>query len=288
MRFTLSLLIGLVLGTVMAGGAHADISIGVSSPRGEAQAAAQWSEFARYLEGKVGQPVTLTPVAVAKMDQLIADKKVDFAICNPVQAVGMSHQHGMPLLASLVLPDGAQFGGVIIANPKSGVAKVADLKGKTVAALSGTSAGAYLFQSYEALKKGLHVPQDFARVLEVKKQDDVVLAVKAGVMDAGFVRTGVLEAMMKEGKIAEGDVVVVDRKPGFPMALSTALYPEWYMVNVTGDAAKAAKVKAAAIALGADSPAASAAKIKGFSEPLDSAPVVEMMKALKVAPFSQQ
>lgn len=267
--------------------AFADVSIGVSSPRGEAQATAEWSEFARYLEGKIGQPVTLTPVAVSKMDQLIADKRVDFAICNPVQAVGMSQRHGMPLVASLVLPNGAQFGGVIIANPKAGIAKIADLKGKKVATLSSTAAGAYLFQAYEAVKHGLKVPQDFAQMMEVKKQDDIVLAVKAGVMDAGFIRTGVLETMIKDGKIAESDVVVVDRRSGFPGALSTALYPEWYMLGVSGDAAKAAKVKAAALGLDGESPAAKTARIKGFSEPLDPAPVVEMMKAMKVAPFNQ-
>lgn len=275
------------IGLVHAGAASADISIGVSSPRGEAQATAEWSEFARYLEGKIGQKVILTPVAVNKMDQLIAEKRVDFAICNPVQAVGMSQAHGMPLLASLVLPNGAQFGGVIIANPKAGIAKIGDLKGKKVAALGSTAAGAYLFQAYEVVKQGLKVPQDFAQLLEVKKQDDIVLAVKAGVMDAGFIRTGVLETMIKEGKIAEGDVVVVDKKGGFPQALSTALYPEWYMINVTNDAAKAAKVKPVALGLGAEEAAAKTAKIKGFSEPLDPTPIQAMMKAMKVPPFNQ-
>lgn len=275
------------IGLFHAGTANADVSIGVSSPRGEAQATAEWSEFARYLEGKIGQKVILTPVAVNKMDQLIAEKRVDFAICNPVQAVGMSQTHGMPLLASLVLPNGAQFGGVIIANPKAGIAKIADLKGKKVASLSSTAAGAYLFQAYEVVKLGLKVPQDFAQLLEVKKQDDIVLTVKAGVMDAGFIRTGVLETMIKEGKLADGDVMVVDKKGGFPQALSTTLYPEWYMINVTNDAAKTAKVKPAALGLGAEDAAAKAAKVKGFSEPLDPAPIQAMMKAMKVPPFNQ-
>lgn len=287
MRLKLKLIVGVLAGFFCAGTASADITIGVSSPRGEAQATAEWGEFARYLETKVGQPVTLVPVAVAKMDQLIADKRVDFAICNPVQAVAMSQANNMPLIASLVQPNGAQFGGVIIANPKAGIANISDLKGKKVMALNSTAAGAYLFQAYEALKAGLKVPQDFGQVVEVKKQDDIVLAVKAGVMDAGFIRTGILESMIKENKIAEGDVVVVDRKPGFPLILSTPLYPEWYMISVTNDSAKAAKVKPAALALNPDDSAAKAAKIKGFSEPLDPSPVQAMMKAMKVPPFNQ-
>ena len=106
-------------------------------------------------------------------------------------------------------------------------------------------------------------------------------------MDAGFIRTGQLENMIKDGKVAESDVVVVNRKAGFPLALSTTLYPEWYMVNVTGDAAKAAKLKAALLALDAESPASKAAKIKGFTEPLDPTPIVEMLKTMKVPPFDK-
>ncbi len=284
-RLKLAVLAGLFVGLVSPVPAFADVSIGVVAPRGEAQTKAEWSEFARYVESKIGEPVVLTPVLVNKMVQTIADKQLDFALTDPVQAVSVSRAHGMALVASLVPSSGAQFGGVIIANPKAGIAKIEDLKGKKVAALSNVSAGAYLFEAYEAMKHGLKVPQDFAQMFELKNQDDIAFAVKAGVMDAGFIRTGQLEDMVKDGKLAESDVVVVDRKGGFPLALSTALYPEWYLVNVKGDAAKAAKIKAALLALGADSPAAKEAKIKGFSDPLDPAPIVEMMKAMKVPPF---
>ena len=283
----LAVLAGLFVGLTSSVPAFADISIGINAPRGEAQAKAEWSEFARYLEGKLGEPVVLTPVPVNKMVQTITDKRVDFALADPVMTVSVSQAHGMPLVASLVPASGPQFGGVIIANPKAGITKIEDLKGKKVASLSNLAAGAYMFQAYEAMKHGLKVPQDFAQWLEVKSQDDIVFAVKGGMMDAGFIRTGQLENMVKDGKVAESDVVVIDRKGGFPMALSTTLYPEWYMVNVTGDAAKAAKVKAALLALDAESPAAKAAKIKGFSEPLDPAPIVEMLKAMKVPPFNQ-
>lgn len=286
-RLKLAVLAGLFLGLASSVPAIAEVSIAVVAPRGEAQTKAEWSEFARYLEGKIGEPVVLVPVLVNKMVGEIADKRVDFALTDPVQAVSVSRAHNMPLVASLVPSSGAQFGGVIIANPKAGITKIEDLKGKKVAALSTVSAGAYQFEAYEAMKHGVKVPQDLAQLLEVKNQDDTVFAVKAGVMDAGFIRTGQLESMVKGGKLAESDVVVVDRKGGFPLALSTALYPEWYLVDVKGDAAKAAKVKAAVVALGADSPAAKAAKINGFTDPLDPAPIVEMMKAMKVPPFNQ-
>ena len=69
-----------------------------------------------------------------------------------------------------------------------------------------------------------------------KKQDDIVLAVRAGIVDAGFVRTGQLESMEKEGKIKMDDFVIVDQKKDsdFPFIRSTAMYPEWFLCVIKG------------------------------------------------------
>ena len=284
--------LGMLAATVLALGATvaqaAETRLGVIAPRGEAAATAQWGEFARYLEGAIGQPVRLVPVVLAKLEQAIANGEVDYALVNPVQGVSVKERFGMPFLASLVLPSGSQFGGVIIANPKAGIAKGADLKGKKVIGLSKNAAGAFLFQAHELKKAGVRVPEDVAVYQEAKKQDDVVLAVKAGVMDAGFVRSGVLEGMIQEGKIKPGDVAIVDKKANFPQGVSTALYPEWYLVAVNkADTAVAARIKAAALALKPDSDAAKMADIKGFVEPVDPGQTLEMMRDMKVPPFDK-
>lgn len=271
--------------TALAPAAQAEIRLGVIAPRGEAQATAQWGEFARYVEQKIGEPVKLMPVVLARLAEVIQNKDVDYALCNPVQAIAVSERDGLSLLASLVLPTGAEFGGVILANPKAGITTAADIKGKKVIGLTQKSAGGYLFQAYYLNRAGVNVPGDFASYQTAKKHDDAVLAVKAGLMDAGFVRTGVLEAMIAEGKLKDGDVIVVDPKPGYPQAVTTQLYPEWYLVDVKGDTATAGKVKDAVLSLPKDSPAATTAGIDGFSEPVPPGQLIEMMKAMKVPPF---
>ena len=288
MRKLFSLAMAAWMSVAVAAAAHADVRRAVNAPRGEAEATAQWGEFARYLAAQIGQPVRLVPLALARMKEMIAKGEVDYTLCNPVEAVATHEERGAAYLASMVGLKGTHFGGVIVANPKAGIATAADLKGKRVIGLQPHAAGGYLFQAYELKQQGLDVPQAFAAYHVAKKQDDAVLAVKAGLVDAGFIRTGVLEDMIAEGKIKAGDVVVVDRKPGFPEALSTGLYPEWYLLAVNKAlAATDAKVKAAALALAADSPAAKAAKIKGFSEPVDPGATIQMMKAMKVAPFDK-
>lgn len=285
-------LVGMAVAAVVALGAAspawADVKLGVIAPRGELVTLTQWGPFARYVESQIGQPVQLVPVALSKLEQAIAGSEVDYAVLNPVHAVSAKERFGCELMASLVLPSGSQFGGVIIANPQAGIAKAADLKGKKVMGLVTSAAGGHLFQAYEVQKSGVKVPGDFAAYQVAKKQDDTVLAVRAGVMDAGFVRTGILEDMIREGKITAADVTVINRKDGYPEALSTDLYPEWYLIAVTATGKdSAARVKAAALALKADSEAAKAADIKGFIEPVDHTGTARMMKEMKVPPFDK-
>ena len=152
------------------------------------------------------------------------------------------------------------------------------------------AAGAYIFQTYHLQQKGIDPHKDFASMKEGKKQDDLVMAVQAGNIDAAFIRTGILEAMEKEGKIKMGDFVVVDQNTtdGFPLAHTTALYPEWYLSSLKGtDTGKAEKVKMAALKLKSSDKAAKNAKIMGFVEPVSMDGMTDALKALKIQPFDK-
>jgi ABC-type phosphate/phosphonate transport system substrate-binding protein len=153
-----------------------------------------------------------------------------------------------------------------------------------------SAAGAYTFQTYHLMQKGINPHKDFASFKEGKKQDDLVLAVKAGIIDAAFVRSGLLEAMQKEGKIKLNDFVVVDQRTGdgLPLLHTTELYPEWYLSALKGtDSALTTKVKDAALSLKPQDPAAHYAKIKGFVQPVSMDSMKAALKALKIKPYDQ-
>lgn len=67
-------------------------------------------------------------------------------------------------------------------------------------------------------------------------QDKVVTEVLSGRADVGFLRTGVLEALAKEGKLDLAAIKVVNPHGAadFPQRLSTDLYPEWPLSAVSG------------------------------------------------------
>jgi ABC-type phosphate/phosphonate transport system substrate-binding protein len=271
--------------------AMADVKMGVLAHRGELDAIKKWTDLTNHFSEKMGEKVELVPLAIAKNLPAAENKEVDFIMTNPVLSAAINAKYNPTLLATLNKNAGSQFGGVIIASKKSGITNVQDLKGKKVLTFKiGASAGANVFQHYHLKQKGIDVNSDFAMYKEGKKQDDIVLAVKSGMIDAGFVRTGLLESMVKAGKISMDDVVVLDKvNSDFPLVHSTALYPEWFLMALEGtDAAKAAKIKEIALAMTQDDKASQTAGIKGFVEPLDLTELTNVLQNLKVPPFDQE
>jgi ABC-type phosphate/phosphonate transport system substrate-binding protein len=266
-------------------------NIGVLAPRGELNSMKQWRAFGKYVGEKIGDDVVIKPYSPKNLIKAAINKEVDFMLSNPTQAVILQDVYGATPQATLNKISGSQFAGVIVAKKGSGITKAEDLKGKKVMSLKfRRAAGAYTFQTYHMFQKGIDPHKDFASFKEGKKQDDLVLAVKAGIIDAAFVRTGILENMQKEGKIKIDEFIVVDKvaDSNFPFLRSTALYPEWYMSSLQGtDATKVDKVKLAIMSLRPGDEAARKARIKGFIEPVSMDGMKAALKALKIQPYDK-
>ena len=268
-------------------GYAADLRFAVNAPRGPLEAQ-KWEALAVHLGQAMGKSVELVALPPAKIDDAVEKGEVDFGLLNPVSAVIVTEKFGAKLLATMSVKGASKFAGVIISKKGSGISKAADLKGKSVLAFQfGVSAGAWVFQTYHMMQKGVN-PPDFASFTESKKQDDIPLAVKSGVVDVGFIRTGLLESMQKEGKLAIDDFIIVDeKKDELPLVHSTALYPEWFMVagkKLPDDLAD--KIKKSILSLKASDEAAKIAGIDGFVEPISLDGMKAALKALKVAPYA--
>lgn len=267
----------------------AELKLGVNAPRGELKAKKRWTELATYLSGQLGQTVTLIPLHPSKVVSSTTERGVDFILSHAAHTINLQERHGGTPIATINGKQGPWFAGVIIAKKGSGIRTAEDLRGKEVMSLKfRAAAGAYMFQTYHLLKKGIDPHKDFGSIQWVPKQDDLVLAVKLGLIDAGFVRTGMLESMEKEGRIKMADFVVVDERKGDGLSLvhTTDLYPEWYfsiMPKVSKDTA--AKVKAALMDITDTMPAAQVARVRGFVDPLPLDGMRELLKTLNLPPY---
>lgn len=78
-------------------------------------------------------------------------------------------------------------------------------------------------------KQGIDPYADFRPLRFTEIHDAVVMAVLRGEVDAGSVRTDILERMAAEGIIQMSDIRVLNPQsdPEFPFVRSTPLYPEW-------------------------------------------------------------
>jgi len=285
-------LLGLVFLFVFVGIAQADIKIGVLAKRGTTTAMAKWKATGDYLTDKLGEPVVIIPLKFADIEPKVKSAQIDFMLANSAFYVEMEKKYGVKAVATLINSMNGkpmkEFGGVILVRADSPIQTLADIKGKKFMCVQYSSFGGGQMAWRLLLENGIDPKKDFAVFAKGGKHDNVVLAVKNGVMDAGTVRSDTLERMAAEGTIKMADFRIIHQiKDNFPFVHSTILYPEWPMAALKHvDPGKAAKVGAALQALTGDNPAAKNAKLVGWSPAADYTPVRDCLKAIKFGAFA--
>ena len=264
-----------------------DLRFAVVTPRGPLEAQ-KWQALTAYMSQSVGKSIELVPLSGSKIDEAVASNEVDLILVAPSIAVVVMEKFGAKPLATMSENGTTKLAGVIISKKGSAINKAADLKGKSVLGFNfGVSAAAWAFQTYHVMLKGVD-PTEFGSFTEAKKQDYIPLAVKAGVVDVGFIKSELLESMQKEGKISMDDFIIVDeKKDEFPFVHSTILYPGWFMLATKKMPDElAVKIKKAVLDLKSSDEATKQAGIDGFVEPISLDGMKTVLKALKAAPYA--
>lgn len=275
--------------------AQEEVRLGMLAFRPKADMQQHWRPLVDYLNGSVdGYRFTYSAMNYPELEQAIAGREVDFVLTNPSHYVLMTYRNGLssPLATLVPMEDGrpvSGFGGVIFTLAgRDDLTRLTDLRGRRVAAVERGSLGGYQAQAMELLRAGMRLPQDISLLETGMPHDAVVTAVLAGQAEAGFVRTGLLEAMAAEGRLDLAQVRVLNpqQPPGFPFLLSTRLYPEWPLAALPhADEDLARRVAAALLALPHDGAVADSLVIHGFNIPQDYEPVRIMLQALRLPPF---
>jgi diguanylate cyclase (GGDEF)-like protein/PAS domain S-box-containing protein len=270
------------------------VHIGVFAFRSIEQTHAQWAPTITALQAALpGHHLTLRVMAVDALTDAITREEVDFVLTQPEHYVRIRFQYGLSAIATLMpIVKGSpvnQFGGVIFVRAdRTDIRTLQDVRGKRVVGTYEQALGAYRMQQWTLYKAGIRLPSDVrSQHFTGPPQDKTVMEVLEGKADVGFVRTGVLESMARDGKLMLSDVFVLNQQGPdvFPLLLSTELYPEWAFVARRGlpdDLVKA--VTLALLSIEPDSEAAIAGRYYGFSPPGDYAPIEAMLQRLRVDP----
>lgn len=292
----LLLLLLLLAGPVFAE-PQKDLTLGVLAFRPKPEAEARWQPLADHLTAALrDRKVKLEVLNYAELGKALEENRLDFVLTNPGHYVQLRHKNNMSgALATLVESNkGASseyFGGVIIARrDRTDIRELGQLKGKTIAVVSTGSLGGYQAQALELLHAGVRLARDTRVLITEMPHDLVVTAVLHGKADAGFVRTGVLEEMVHEGRLdLEQLNILAGRKlPAFPYVLSTPLYPEWPFIalpHINDNISR--QVAAALLSLEHGGVVARRLGLHGFTIPADYSVVENMLLELRLPPFDK-
>ena len=280
----------------VAGPLLREVSIGVETIRAPQQTLAFWKPTADYLTRAVpGYRFRIEPLDATDLSAAVAQDKLDFILTNPSHYVYLEAKHRITRIATLVRTvEGyplKEFGGVIFVRAdRENMRSLYDLKHRKIAAAGANWLGAYQSQAAELLRLGIDVNKDTKLSFTGEPQDRVVHDVAHGNADAGFIRTGVLEELAKEGKLKLSDfrVLGLQASKDFPFALSTRLYPEWpFSVSARTPSDLAGKVAIALLSLPASSDAAKKGMFYGWTIPADYQSVHELMKLMGFPPYDE-
>ncbi len=274
--------------------AQSPIRFGVLSFRPDTRSLAQWQPLAGYLESELKRPVQLSVHDLPGLEAAVASGALDVVFTNPGHYILLNQRYALsaPLATQVNAvgdADVSAFGGVIFTRADAArIDALSDISGQRVAVTSVNFLGGYQLQASVLQKAGLPVLGTGALVVTGMPQDNVVTAVMSGRAEVGFVRTGILESLVQEGRLEPEALKVIHRQNlgHFPYASSTPLVPEWPVaVMATVDPQVARRLAIALLGLPRDSPAAIAAGLSGFMPPANYGEVETLLRSMRMPPF---
>ncbi|MBS3800802.1 MAG: EAL domain-containing protein, partial [Thioalkalivibrio sp.] len=271
--------------------------IGVLAFRDREHARERWQPTGDYLGNTMaGARFQVIPMNYPQLERAVADGGIDFVLTNTGHYVQLEARHGITRVATLeALEQGRpvrRFGGLVFTRAeRTDIQYLRDLHGTRLHAVNPGSLGGWLAGYETLLDAGVDPHEDLKELTFTgMPHDRVVEAVLAGEADAGMVRTGVLEGLVREGRLDSAALRVLEPREdtGFPVAHTTRLFPEWPFSRLAHtDAAIAQQVTIALLEMDDAHPATTAGTYRSWSAPLSYAPVHELLERLGEPPYDR-
>lgn len=257
----------------------------------------RWSmTFETYLSSELAQYGCRTKLIPLEFDTYESHTKnatIDFIFPNPTAFQEMQTLYGVHEFLSVRRNFGAnvsldRFGGVIVrsAHRYTEIELISDLaqKSLTICAVNSAAFGGWQIQWFEMLKNGVDVMAEHSVEFVGGHEAAVRAAVVDFTCDISVARTETVERMTEAGEFDGADVFVIGDQGdvlGFPLHISTELYPEWPLASLSHIPTVIEQIVAVPLlSLERDSPEAIQGDYAGFSFPYSYEPVRQMLVAI--------
>jgi len=148
------------------------------------------------------------------MQLLVEHQKVDFIITNPGSYAQLEAEHGVSRLATIRKKfngsDNSIYGAVIFTRSDSQIETIKDLVNKRFIAVHNNAFGGWWMAKREIAHSGISENELSSLKFIGFPQDQVVKAVLNGEADAGTVRTGIIEQLIAEKKLAPDKIKIIN------------------------------------------------------------------------------
>ena len=273
-----------------------EIKIAMRANRGAEKGMKRWQPTAEYLSANIpGYRFILVPFENnSALNQAVSRGDFHFVLTNPASAVEHTIRYKTRHIATLSNKRQGKgytkFGSVIFTRAdRNDINTLQDLRGKTFMGVDEIGFGGWRVAWLELLNQKIDPYADFKELrFGGGIQPNVVNAVLNGKVDAGSVRTDMLERMAAKGKIKLSDVKALNlqKSKDFPFLRSTDLYPEWsFSRTKTSDDMLANQVATLLLTIQEDHLAAKKGKYTGWVIPSNYNAVDKLLKELQVGPY---
>ncbi len=149
--------------------------------------------LAKYLTAKTGLQIEPTLTAsFAQYSKQLSSGNINIGFENPYIYVMAARAHEVVAMVEKGT-DGDKFRGIIITRSDSPLKSIGDLKGKRISIVGYTSAGGFLSQKLSLIENNIDIAKDcIVEEAPENKQENVILSVYTGDVDAGFIRESAL------------------------------------------------------------------------------------------------
>ena len=268
-------------------------TIGVLAYNGKQQAVKRWQPTADYLSGQIADAdFEVVPLTLDDFEHAINKQSLDFILTNPGHYVRLEVEFGVSRIATFLNQYHSQtlkhFSAVIFTRKDSQIKTLEDLRGRSFAAVSEGAFGGFQLAQLAFLDHGI----DPLAQLDMKwmgfPHADIVKEVMQGRVDAGIVRSGIIEKMASLNQLDMSQVKVLQpmSSEGYPFLHSTGLYPEWPFAKLPDTNTRLSKqVAVSLLNMRDDDAAALKAGGSGWTIPLSYSSVHDVLRRLQVEPY---
>lgn len=181
------LLLALAIGTAPAAIGAEVYKISIMPRFFNEKLTAMMTPLVDYLKTETGLPIELELASDnADYEKLLNRGEVAIGFQNPIVYVDVSGKH--EIVAAAQELGEVRFRGIVVVRPESEIKTLGDLRGKHVMIAGKTSTGGYLSQKLSLNAAGIAMSELTTEVAADNRQENVIIAVSIGDVDAGFVR----------------------------------------------------------------------------------------------------